>query len=116
MDAGEYARWRVLEKIDPWGERRMDWRFALLASQVSALVKAKTEDGRKVRAIDCLLEFKIPEIEDEQEEPDPIDEELRRRARVANIEKQMLAFAKAHNARWAKKAKTKIIKEKGPET
>jgi len=113
MSAEEFQRWKVLERIDPWGERREDWRIALLASQVAGLAGAKKSKVAALpaadtfKAIDCILEFnmELPEVE---EDIDPIDAEAAQQKRAAEIQGQVLRMFGFGAKQVAKK---KIIQE-----
>jgi hypothetical protein len=95
MPADEFQRWKVLERFDPWGQRRDDWRIALLSAQIAALAGAKKSvenrlpDPLAFKAIDCILEFNT-DLPENPEDIDPIDAEAERAKRAAEIEKTAL--------------------------
>lgn len=82
----------MLERLDPYGQRRDDWRIAKLSALVATLVGAKKPDGTAFSAADLLLEFTQPT-------------KAQRRARlkptqsVGEMEWSLIAWAKAHNVR-----------------
>lgn len=57
MPSSEFERWRVLEWVDPWGQRRADFQFGMLASVVANALGAKN-NGQPFSANDFLLQFK----------------------------------------------------------
>jgi len=89
MQADEFERWKILEGLDPWGQRRDDWRIALLSSQVAAIAGAKKRDGYSFKAIDCILEFNTDLPEDEDDDSG-IDASVAREKRASEIERQVL--------------------------
>ena len=62
MTAREMAEWEILERIEPFGESRADYRMALAASQI-VNIHLKPKDRKT--AADFLLKFEI----DDQETP-----------------------------------------------
>ena len=95
MPADEFQRWKVLERFDPWGQRRDDWRIVLLSAQIAGLAGAKKSAEKKLpnplafKAVDCILEFNT-ELPDDPEDIDPIDAEQERARRAAEIERTAL--------------------------
>lgn len=49
--------WEILEAVDPWGQRRDDWRFALLAATVMNAAGLRKVDGRIFNEQDFLIDF-----------------------------------------------------------
>jgi hypothetical protein len=56
--------WQVLEAIDPYGERREDYRNAHLIAQLANMLSARK--GEPHRAEEFLLEFKEKGAQEEQ--------------------------------------------------
>lgn len=106
MTAEEFHRWKILERLDPWGQRREDWRIALLASQMAALVGAKKQDGTAFKAVDCMLEFNTDLPADEDDESEETREE-----RAAAIERQVLKMFGVGGKAPSVVPKKKIIQE-----
>ena len=50
----ELIAWRILEEVDPWGEKRDDWRTAMLAS---IMVNLQLPADKKLKVSDFLLSF-----------------------------------------------------------
>lgn len=88
ITAQELLEWYVLEKIDPFGQKREDHRFALLASVVANAAGSKKPDGKQFTSDDFMLKFK------EQEEQIQSAE---------HIERMFRAVVAANNAFWARK-------------
>lgn len=88
--------WRVLEVLDPWGQRREDLRFAMLSRQIAQWLGVKPKDGGelKVKVEDLALTFADGE--------EPVQQS------AGQIERHMLAWAKAFNA-TAKKGEPRVI-------
>ena len=94
-DSAELLEWRVLEGLDPWGQRRDDWRMARLAAQLAAFLGAKNADGKVPTADELVLTFAEPTGDDETEGQTP-DE----------IARHLAAWVTAHNAGAARKGGT----------
>lgn len=56
MTARELVEWELLEKIEPFGEKRADYRAALIAQQIVNVAIIKPSARKKIDAF--LLEFK----------------------------------------------------------
>lgn len=91
MDALELLEWRVLERIDPWGQTRDDWRIAKLGASLASFLGAKKADEKAIEASELLLVFDAPPGSDED---DDVPEAPKQSA--ASIEKWLLAAAKAN--------------------
>lgn len=83
IDAAELTDWQVLEQVDPYGQVREDFRFALLAYQVYRMLIGKDPN---MRVDTFLLRFIT-------EEPE---------TSVEGIETAFRMWAAAANARFAK--------------
>lgn len=57
MDAQELLEWRVLEQVDPWGQRRDDLRIALLSAQIANYLGATRQDGQPVQVEALAVDF-----------------------------------------------------------
>lgn len=84
--------WRVLEVLDPWGQRRDDIRIAKLSLQMAQWLGAKKQDGSPLKVEELLLEFA-----DGSEDDGPTQT-------PEQIERHLLAMAKAHNLTIRRKA------------
>lgn len=94
MDAQELLDWQVLEQIDPFGQKRDDLRFAMLASTIVNAQGAKKTDGTTFTAKDFLLNF---------EEAEPTDEDASPQQSADNMERMFRAAVAANNAFWKRK-------------
>lgn len=81
MDSREFAEWMAFDRLSPIDGRRDDWNAAMIAATVAAGLGGKKESLEK-----HLLKWGKPS------RPGP--EEL---------ERKLMAFARAHNARLKKK-------------
>lgn len=85
----EQLDWRVLERIDPWGQSREDARFAMLCSAVMNAAGAKKQNGLRFTVDDFKLKFEVKELSKPQT--------------PAQIESMFRVMVAANNAFWAKK-------------
>ena len=51
MSAIELVEWRLIEGMEPFGERRMDWRFAIVAARLLRV------QGSETTAADVLADL-----------------------------------------------------------
>jgi hypothetical protein len=54
MPVAEFIDWQILEEIDPWGQRREDWRFANLTSVLATVAGIRKADGSMLLARDFM--------------------------------------------------------------
>ena len=50
MSAAELARWELLESIDPWGQRRDDYRAAVICWTIASCMSSKPPSFDRVLA------------------------------------------------------------------
>jgi hypothetical protein len=80
----------VLERIEPYGELRMDFRFALLAQHLVTALGVRDKNKQPFKVADFMLQFP-----DEQ-----LSAEEAREANIANIERAFRMWATAANERF----------------
>ena len=56
-DSREYAEWRALYELDPWGEERADLRAGIIASTIANVNRGK---GKSFSPGDFMPEFDKP--------------------------------------------------------
>jgi hypothetical protein len=83
MPDSEFYGWQHLEKIEPWGDRRMDLLFCML---MSLIANTQTRDG-KFRPKDFLPDWDTPTVS-LSAQSDPFE--------------QFEAIAESHNRKLAK--------------
>lgn len=57
MPSSEFSEWMALERVEPLGAERDDWRSALMASQIINHLGAALGSKVQVRPKDLLLRF-----------------------------------------------------------
>jgi len=53
------VHWAALEELDPWGQRREDWRFANLASVLATLYGVRHKDGSLLTSREFMPPFPL---------------------------------------------------------
>lgn len=76
MTATEMVDWEVLEDVDPWGQRREDYRAAILAATVMNAGGWRKTGGRPFTEADFLLDF-LPRPAAAPQSPAVIEAEIR---------------------------------------
>jgi hypothetical protein len=92
LDARELLEWQVLEGINPYGQLREDFRFAVLSATFMAAMGAKKQDGTEFTSGDFLLTFKEAEI------VEPIEQTAEQQAAAAEMAIKM--WVAAANAKF----------------
>jgi len=65
MSAAEMARWEILEVIDPWGQRRSDFCFAVLRQTImECLIKKPPSFKRTLEVFDFDCQFREQSAEE----------------------------------------------------
>lgn len=77
----------MLEKVDPYGEKREDYRAAHICAQLANLMAPRK--GQPYRAEDFLLEFKDAEQVAEEQTQQQIETMLRTWVAAANIQARL---------------------------
>lgn len=76
LSSREEIQWRLLENIDPWGQRREDYRAALIAQMI---VNVHKKPSQQVKIEKFLLEFKRKETgRAEPKSPDSLMDKFKR--------------------------------------
>ena len=97
MPAQELLDWKVLEDIEPWGQRRDDWRFAVLSSVVAKGAGITKADGKtQFTAADFLLDTLLEPMETAPTKQPQSTEQIESMFRMA---------VAANNAFWQKREK-----------
>lgn len=87
----EFALWRAYQEIEPWGERRADFRMAILASLI-VNVNRDPKKSRAAKPSDFMPKFGVRK---------------RGKQSAAQILATMSGFAAAHNANLKQRKGTK---------
>lgn len=59
MTVHELMHWAALEELDPWGQRREDWRFANLAAVLATLYGVRHNDKSLLTSRDFMPMFPL---------------------------------------------------------
>lgn len=86
----------MLEQIDPYGERRDDYRFALLALTVAKAAGAKKDDGQALTVRDFLVRFDAPVTQ--AGDAGPAGDAAPPRQTVRDMERRLTAWMSGSNA------------------
>jgi hypothetical protein len=73
LPAHEELNWQVLEKIDPWGEKRADYRAAVICLTIATCITSSK--GRKPKLSDFMKLFEF--VNDKQKDDDSFLERIK---------------------------------------
>lgn len=88
--------WKLLERVDPFGEKREDYRNAHLCAQLANLMAPRK--GQPYRAEDFLLEFKDATQVAEEQTQEQIEAMIKTWVAAANIQARLEKKTKAKSA------------------
>ena len=96
MTAEELLDWKVLEDIEPWGQRREDWRFAQLCSVIAKGLGITKADGKTSFKIEDFLLDSVLE---------PMEAAPAKQQSADQIEAMFRMAVAANNAFWKRREK-----------
>lgn len=70
--------------MDPWGQRREDWRFADLSANICVAMGVKKLNGTRFKTEDFLLQFDIDKEPPKPQTPEEIEKRFREIFRANN--------------------------------
>lgn len=95
LDAEELLDWALLEQLEPWGQKRLDWHYARLMACVYTAMGVRKEDKTAYEGKDFVIEF---------EDPWPVEPEDEQKLKSQTIDYQARAISEwvhLHNQQWA---------------
>ncbi len=78
IDSQEYAVYRAMYEIDPWGSRRADWQAGVIAAVIAN--QHATDESLAARPDDFMLD--VEREPDENPEPEQTDEDIEQFFRI----------------------------------
>jgi hypothetical protein len=84
VDGQELVTWRVLESIDPFGQKRDDIHYARLMALIANVMGSKKTNSKAWTADDFILDF-TPEEQDPVESAEAIEAIVRRWVDNSNL-------------------------------